>query len=340
MPTETATPKDSVFAVNEGFTQGGDLILRSTDGVNFSVHSVLLSLASSVFSELLTTGTKSEAIRFSETAEVLALMLKFIYPTPTSNPTVPSMGLLNDGMRVATKYQLNNMKNRLREQLSIVDSPVSAYANPIGALCVASMHGFTAEAELAASLASKRCDFGNGDDIKSWVDAIPDPAITALVKLAGIPLVKTRVLVDVLLHFERVPMSLGNNINALVCPTCRETFRNCVRQSPPEWQARWAHWIFDELKDRPISDWKPLFAPLNTSRAFYQTDLTPVVYSYKTSSDNKVCTCLGVIGDNANATALQNWVTGVYNHLTSRLSFIAEMETSQTQHSDPEGKGR
>ncbi|KAG8710265.1 hypothetical protein FRC11_004695 [Ceratobasidium sp. 423] len=303
---------DSVLAINEGFTHGGDLILRSTDGLDFNVHSVLLSLASPVFSELLQIENRNEVIRFSENAEVLSLTLRFIYPRPT--PIILSTDLLNHAMRVADKYQLDSMKIRLREQLVHVDSPVSVYNNPLSVLYIASAHGFTAEAELAASLASRRCDFGKGDDLKQLLDAAPIPATKSLVKLTGIPLVKTRILMEVLFCFERAPMTLYNGgsnlINALACVHCISIYKNINRQSPPEWQMRWARWIFEEIKDRQIAEWKDYFSHSNFNR-YYDTVVQ--------------CVCINKV--NGSAEEFQSWANGVYEHLKYRLAVVAEFET-------------
>ncbi|KDN40284.1 hypothetical protein RSAG8_08194, partial [Rhizoctonia solani AG-8 WAC10335] len=335
MPDKNVANANPVPAVNEDFTEGGDLTLRSTDGIEFSVHSLFLSVASPVFSNLLRTDSKSEVIQFTEKAEVLALMLKFIYPKPT--PIVPSVDLLNNGMRVANKYQLENMKNRLREQLILVDSPVSIYANPIGALCIASAHGFTGEAELAAKIASKQCGFGDGFFLKQLLDAAPSPATAVLIKLTGIPLVKTRVLMEVLFHFERPPMTVyspGSGLaDALVCSNCRETYRGYSRQSPPEWLARWAHWIFEEIKDRPIADWKGFFDHSNLVRAFYRPHLSLSVLAYKYGVESRICGCVTQIlslGSTA-ATAFQTWAMGIYDHLESRLSIVVQLEAPQIQ---------
>ncbi|KDN40283.1 hypothetical protein RSAG8_08193, partial [Rhizoctonia solani AG-8 WAC10335] len=254
-------------------------------------------------------------------------MLKFIYPKPT--PIIKSMNDMNDAVRVASIYQLDSMKCRLREQLVLPESPVSVHTNPFGALCVASTHGFIPEAKLAAKNASKQCDFGKGEDLTQLVNATQNPSTAELVKLTGVPLVKTRVLVDVLFHFERSPMKLHSNIDALVCVNCRGAFRNYSRQSSPEWQARWALWIFDEIKDRPISEWEPLFNPLNARKAFCQSHLSLTTYSYAKGLEYRTCTCLDVIGSSTNATALQSWVNGVYEHLVSRLAPIAELEAAQ-----------
>ncbi|CAE7229446.1 unnamed protein product [Rhizoctonia solani] len=332
MTGETMLNANPVPTINEGFTQGGDLTLRSTDGIEFNVHSILLSLASPVFSELLQMGGKNQVIQFSENAEALALMLKFVYPTST--PVVPSMDVLNVGIRVAIKYQLNSMKTRLREQLVLVDSPVSIYSNPLGALYVASTHGFTAEAQLAAGLASKQYDFGKGEDFGTILDAAPILSMTTLVKFAGIPLAKTRVLMDVLFHFERSPMTLYGNsdlINALLCRHCKGIYRRAKRQSAPEWQSRWAHWIFEQVKDRPFTEWKSYFSHSNFNRSFYQPNLPANFCSYEFCNHVPTCECANMI--NHSAAKFQSWADGVYSCLKSQLAFVAELE-DQVQNTD------
>ncbi|EUC62791.1 BTB/POZ domain protein [Rhizoctonia solani AG-3 Rhs1AP] len=327
MPDENNLNADSVPLVNEGFTQGGDMTLRSTDGFDFSVHSVLLSLASPVFSDLLLTGNKREAICFSEKAKVLALMLKFIYPRPA--PIISSVDLFDNALRVANKYQLESMKQRLQEQLTRVESPLSVLSNPMSVLYLASLHGLTAEAELAANLASKHYNFSQGEGLKKLLDAALTPSTAALVKLTGIPLVKTRVLTEVLFHFEHAPMTIYNDgapfLDALACVHCRETFRNFRRQSPPEWQFRWAHWIYDEIKDRPISEWKGYFSHTNVCRSFYQPHLQPTFCAYRYCNIAPDCVCISVITDSA--TQFQKWANGIFEHLISRLSVIAELES-------------
>ncbi|KAG8710264.1 hypothetical protein FRC11_004694 [Ceratobasidium sp. 423] len=178
MTHEDTASIDPPSAVSTDFTDGGDLTLRSADGVNFSVHSLFLSAASPVFSHLLKAGNHNGIIRFSGNAEVLALMLEFIYPRPT--PIITSMSLMNDAVRVANMYELDSMKTRLCEQLVLVASPVSVHANPFGALCVASTHGFTTEAELAAKIASEQFKFGIGEDLTKLVGATQGPATAAL----------------------------------------------------------------------------------------------------------------------------------------------------------------
>lgn len=59
-----------------------DLILQSSDAVLFKVHRINLSVHSCIFPgpEVL---VDDEVVRFSESAEVLELLLQFIYPNAT-----------------------------------------------------------------------------------------------------------------------------------------------------------------------------------------------------------------------------------------------------------------
>ncbi|CAE6414186.1 unnamed protein product [Rhizoctonia solani] len=319
--SKTDPPADSKSAYNQGFTQGGDLTISSSDRVDFNVHSVLLSLASPTFADLLKSTNLNETVRFSERAELLALVLQFIYPLPS--PVISSHQLLNDALRVADKYQLTSMKARLREQLKMADSPVSAYSNPLAAVCVASSHGFTPEADIVVQVAMKQYDFGKPEDLKTLIDT--DPAATALAKLVGIPAVKTKVLADVLFHFDRSPMSIASRMDALVCSYCRETYKSHARKSTLEWHIRWAHWIFQEIRERPIAEWKEYFSHSKFYRWYYQPDLATSFYAYKYGETYKSCGCSATV--QAAPTAFQPWADGVYNHLKSRLAYISELET-------------
>ncbi|KAG9119963.1 hypothetical protein FRC07_004759, partial [Ceratobasidium sp. 392] len=48
---------------------GGDISLKSSDGVVFLAHSVLLGMSSSVFSDMLSTASPSDVIELGDDAE-------------------------------------------------------------------------------------------------------------------------------------------------------------------------------------------------------------------------------------------------------------------------------
>ncbi|KAG8699096.1 hypothetical protein FRC08_005508 [Ceratobasidium sp. 394] len=117
---------------NEDFRRGGDVVLCSLDGVKFCVHSVVLSLASPVLAHMFRDATQQAIIKCAETSEMLSLMLKSIYPR--SPPPIPSFEILEQGLHLVDKYQLEGMKLRLLKELSVKGSPVSVFSDPLRAL--------------------------------------------------------------------------------------------------------------------------------------------------------------------------------------------------------------
>ncbi|KAG8684348.1 hypothetical protein FRC09_015443 [Ceratobasidium sp. 395] len=83
---------------------GGDVWLKSSDGTIFVVHSMFLSFSSKVFSDMLTTSTKSDVIELAEDAEAISLMLAFLYPMV--HPAIDSAPLLEKAMLMAHKYDI------------------------------------------------------------------------------------------------------------------------------------------------------------------------------------------------------------------------------------------
>ncbi|KAF8747625.1 Broad-Complex, Tramtrack and Bric a brac [Rhizoctonia solani] len=320
---DAATIPNALPPPSEGFTHGGDLVLRSTDNVDFSVHALFLSVASPVFSDLLKSGSREEVVLFSERAELLALMLKFIYPRPT--PNITSLDLLDDALRVASKYNLDSMKARLCEQLMLRDSPVAIHTDPLRALGIALKHGFTTGVELASSISSQQYDFGTSENLKKLLEVIQDPAVAALVKAIGIPFVKSRTLREVLFQFRQQPMRITNDIESMVCSICRAASADSFTRCPIEWQARWASWMFDNIKNRPISVWKDFFALSNVHNAFYQPHLPPTITYNRSGSQVSVCSCMSLLLGPSQK-AFQPWADGVYKYLESQLGFIRELE--------------
>lgn len=84
------------------------MTLRSSNGVTFCVHSILMSLASSVFKDMLSVGAKSdEIIELADEAKHISLMLEYIYPTKT--PTITSLAIFEQALRIAQKYDVKCM---------------------------------------------------------------------------------------------------------------------------------------------------------------------------------------------------------------------------------------
>lgn len=297
-------------ALNEGFTEGGDLTLRSRDNVNFSVHSLFLSVASPVFSHMITVnGTRQDVVQVQEAAETLALMLKFIYPMPP--PTISSFHQLGEALGVAEKYKLDAMKMCLRKQMMTSNEPVSISADPLRAWAIACAHRLPEETDAAMSLASKRFSFP-----QACLSHLTEnfPCHHHWIKLLGVPSAKLHILTDVLFSFHREPMQLNSeNCQWALCDFCAIMYFNSRLRNGPEWQARWAHAVFAQLKGLPVHEWGPIFGIGFFNAALKHNGGVPI----RLPEPYGTCTCPDSI--NRSPTEFERWTSSVHEHLKERV---------------------
>ncbi|KAG8692387.1 hypothetical protein FRC11_003642 [Ceratobasidium sp. 423] len=330
-PPTVATSPSSRRSCQVGSTHGADIVLRSSDGRGFNAHSVILSLASPTFAEMFDIGSRSwgDTIELPESGELVDLMLKFIYPR--QSPTISSFDTLDRALHMATKYRFDDMRQQLRQKLSAPGSPVSMHTDPLKALALASTHGFNDEIQLAISQAHTNHDFGTVEDLLRLAESAPAsiPWIAAI----GIPSVKNKVISDVVFSYHKHPM----RVTALLpkCDSCRGHYY-CY--SPPEWQARWSHRLSDELKRRPIHEWRSCFDLAFLYEAIARSGGTPI-YTLMGNS----CTCLEKFSRPPAVDTLRRrqtntpivhypdsfseWSNKVHEHLTTRLARLGELES-------------
>ena len=127
-----------------------DIILRSSDGKEFRVHKVILSLASPVFQGMLdlpqptkTPPSKIPTVDVPESSNVLEPFLQYLYPR--SPPKVPDLAMWEALYTIADKYNAM-ITETLRDMLIprfLEISPVRVYA-------LASHWGFEEEAKTAS----------------------------------------------------------------------------------------------------------------------------------------------------------------------------------------------
>lgn len=110
-----ALPAPQIRRASSPFDESdADTILRSSDFFDFSVHRLILSKASPLFTDMLslpqssTDGENSDGkpiIQMSEDARVLDHVLRFCYPTP--DPSLPYIEDVKNALRAADKLQLD-----------------------------------------------------------------------------------------------------------------------------------------------------------------------------------------------------------------------------------------
>ncbi|CDO73316.1 hypothetical protein BN946_scf185008.g78 [Trametes cinnabarina] len=145
----------------EPFDRGdSDFILRSSDGVDFFVHRIILSLSSPLFSTMLSlpqpTDDTSEGVKcirqpiinLTEDSETLDTFLRLCYPLV--DPPLASFDLIRGALATATKYDaavaLVSAKKALVQPHLLEDDPLRCFS-------IACCYGLEEEAEIAAERA-------------------------------------------------------------------------------------------------------------------------------------------------------------------------------------------
>lgn len=113
-----------------------DVILRSSDGVDFRCWKLLLSMSSSVFQTMFSLPQPQEhggmehalqVIQMQEGASVLKLLLRLGHPSAILDTPMPELDNLADVFQAANKYEMNGIENFLRTNLA---SPRSLDTDP------------------------------------------------------------------------------------------------------------------------------------------------------------------------------------------------------------------
>ncbi|KAF7362657.1 BTB domain-containing protein [Mycena venus] len=134
----TTAPSSPRFITRSPFDDGGagaDVILRSSDGIDFHVHRLVLSLASSVFKDMFAFPQPDSdpvipTVQVSESARILDLVLRFWYPgaEPTVVQTLDDLRETLEAliMKYDVKFVVPSAKKKLREHLA--DDPVAVFS--------------------------------------------------------------------------------------------------------------------------------------------------------------------------------------------------------------------
>ncbi|KAJ8701081.1 hypothetical protein PTI98_004044 [Pleurotus ostreatus] len=112
-----------------------DIILRSSNNVNFHVYSVVLKLASPIFRDMFSipqpaTQTETPVVEMEEDSTTLDIMLRLCYPGP--DPRVTTLARLTSILRVAEKYDLDGVVEKMgcsyAELVDFEEVPIEAFA--------------------------------------------------------------------------------------------------------------------------------------------------------------------------------------------------------------------
>jgi len=137
-----------------------DIVLRTSDNVEFRLYRVILAMASPVFKDMLSfpqppSSGPSLPIPVSERSTVLEQLLLFCYPGPP--PTIDNMADARLILDAATKYDMACVRTTWVTQVSF---RLLMEENPVGVYCLACRYGWEETAKLAARSSLSVCSLG------------------------------------------------------------------------------------------------------------------------------------------------------------------------------------
>ena len=144
-------PTPHIMAPYNFDAQDTDIVLRSSDGKEFHVHSLVLRLASAVFQDMFNLPRPTEppsqtpAIDISESSDILQPFLQYLYPR--SPPTVSDLPMWEALYTIADKYIAEGVMKSLQDILLhkfLVVFPLRVYA-------IASRWGIAEVAKIAST---------------------------------------------------------------------------------------------------------------------------------------------------------------------------------------------
>lgn len=210
-----------------------DLILLSSDNVEFRVFGRILAEASMVFQDMMQLGESSSpgalnSVRVSENAETLDMVLRFIYPIP--DPKIFSFDTLKLLMDTADKYFLKGMMHSLKNTLI---QPAFTEPQPLRAYALACIHGLQDEAKIISRYCLKT-DILQQGDIYDELAIITGRDLLRLIKL----------------HQTRATqiISILNNNGPSPCSGTGATL------GTPSWWIEFRARAKEEVRSRPLGD--------------------------------------------------------------------------------------
>ncbi|KZT38163.1 hypothetical protein SISSUDRAFT_962784, partial [Sistotremastrum suecicum HHB10207 ss-3] len=123
-----------------------DIVLKTSDNVEFKVFSRILSEASPFFATMFTLPSppsSSSTIDIPEESNLIDLLLRFIYPIP--DPPIRSLSTLDALIATSIKYDLSGPLHTLR---SLLLSPQFTSSDPFRLFCIAVRHSLSPEITL------------------------------------------------------------------------------------------------------------------------------------------------------------------------------------------------
>ncbi|KAG8766633.1 hypothetical protein FRC12_006741 [Ceratobasidium sp. 428] len=235
---------------------GGDVSLKSSDGTVFIVHSVFLSFSSKVFSDMLTTPTKSDVIELAEDAEAISMMLAFLYPMV--HPAIDSTRLLEKAMLMAHKYNIEVLAKTVEQASGQRDL---IRQDPLRIYQAAGNYGFKELELLSAKLiARSHYDMTTVEGLVKFAKEYPD--LSRIIGLVGVHGARVRVLDTCYPKNSRTlwpPREYHGNGNLIrpdkmACRSCDKGNNLNCPEYKPGWLGCWFNRLRSALADKLLDE--------------------------------------------------------------------------------------
>ncbi|KAJ1308410.1 hypothetical protein OPQ81_004115 [Rhizoctonia solani] len=242
--SEGNNPSKSLFTP----PSGGDITLRSSDGVDFIVHSVFLKFASSTFDSMISTRNTNTTMELTENASEISYLLRFIYPNRFPLAMDPDM--LPSCLAVVQKYGVEGAIEMIDQLITLDASPHKTLSsNPVQAYQLAVRFNLVkTKATAARIIVSEGVDFCDLDKTSELVQKYSSPG---LIYLMNIQAMRAKLLLDVLFRFNKAPVkpteSDADMYFSLSCADCRRGNPTIFKRIPPSWALAWVQFVYDTL---------------------------------------------------------------------------------------------
>ena len=137
-----------------------DVVLRTSDLVDFRIHTLVLSLVSPVFDSMFSLPQPPDAedalpvISVSESSRTLEKFLGFCYPA--GDPELADLNDVEDMLEVMSKYDVEEVKKRVRKSLL---APIFLENEPLRVFAIAQRYHLEYETRRAALYTLRRPQF-------------------------------------------------------------------------------------------------------------------------------------------------------------------------------------
>ncbi|KAG8764954.1 hypothetical protein FRC12_007790 [Ceratobasidium sp. 428] len=233
---------------------GGDVSLKANDGTIFVVHSLLLNLASKVFSDMLSSTTNADVVELAEDSETISFMLACIYPA--TQPSIDTVSLLEKAMLLSHKYDIEGLvkaAKRAGTQRGLVrQDPARVYH-------AAEKYGFSEIETFSAKLViGSRYDMTTASGLIKFAEACPQHS--RIIGVVGVHGVRLRVLDSyfpdrstVLWPVVDVPWQRAQYYSYMACEACWGKGRQDLYYKPG-WLSLWFTRLHSALINKPLDE--------------------------------------------------------------------------------------